>query len=101
MKGIIKAFDAVNEMKDNYENRKLGRSNINGLTISTAYTSDCGYETAIIDENGVHPVERYNSKEEAEIGHEKWCKNSETITEVVELGYFDMIDDTIIQLKRQ
>lgn len=78
-------FDFIKDI-GNYETRKLGRTTVNGINVSTAYTSDEGYETAIIDENGVHPVERYSSKEKAEKGHELWCKKAETITSVNKMG---------------
>lgn len=85
----------------NYESRKLGRTTVNGLTVSTAYTSDEGYETAIIDENGVHPVERYLSKEDAQIGHDKWCKKAETVETVTKLGGLGgLVDDQVITIIR-
>ena len=57
----------------NYESRCIGRDDMDGLGISTAWTSDEGYETAILDAPGVHPVERYQGRKEALVGHEKWC----------------------------
>lgn len=64
---------------NNYEDRKVALNTINRdkgyLELSTAYTSDEGYETAIIDFNGVHPVERYSNKEKAIKGHSKWKKS--------------------------
>ena len=69
----------LNFLKDvnNYEQRKVARIEPevnNGIGVSTADTSDEGYETALLDKNGVHPVEKYKSREDAEIGHEKWVK---------------------------
>lgn len=66
---------------DNYESRKVNRTDINDYTIDTAYTSDYGYETAIW-KNGQHDmaiVERYADKAKAVEGHSKWikfCKNN-------------------------
>ncbi|MFW9872524.1 MAG: hypothetical protein ACFFG0_05425 [Candidatus Thorarchaeota archaeon] len=60
---------------NNYDSRKIARvepEENNGIGVSTAYTSDEGYETALFDSNGVHPVERYGTKEKAEKGHKKW-----------------------------
>jgi hypothetical protein len=45
----------------------------NGLKVSTVDTYDYGLETAIVQtDNLVHVVERYESEENAKIGHEKW-----------------------------
>lgn len=85
----------------NYETRKVGKDSVNGLEISTAYSSDEGYETALIDENGVHPVERYLTKESAIEGHKEWMKKAETIINVLKLGGFGgIVEDKEIQLKR-
>ena len=74
----------------NYDSRKVGRDEINGFTISTAFTSDEGYETAIIDSNGVHPVERYERLNDAEEGHKRWYNKMKdppkTVTELGGLG---------------
>lgn len=71
----------------NYESRKVGRDEIRGFVVSTAFTSDEGFETAIGDANGFHPVERYSSKEDAIGGHKKWCAGIESgMTSIVELG---------------
>ena len=65
----------------NYENRKVNRTDINGYTIDTAYTSDYGYETAIWKngQNDMAIVERYANKIDAVEGHSKWiafCKDN-------------------------
>lgn len=65
----------------NYESRKVGRTDINGYTIDTAYTSDYGYETAIWKDgqSDMAIVERYGSKTDAVEGHNKWvefCKDN-------------------------
>lgn len=57
----------------NYEDRKVSRDTSScGIEVSTAYSSDEGYETALIDTNGTHPVERYETREDAVRGHYKW-----------------------------
>jgi len=71
----------------NYESRKIGRDEVNGLIISTCYTTDEGYETAICDKNGVYPVERYHDKGSAELGHLKWLTNASNLSKVTELGW--------------
>ena len=84
----------IDYLKDagNYETRKVSRTEIgNGLLVSTAYTSDEGYETAIIDSNGVHPVERYKDLETAQNGHAKWvdfCQDG-VEKEITELFWSD------------
>jgi len=56
----------------------------NGLVVSTMLTTDCGYETAIIDAVCVTPVERYPSIEQAEAGHAVWVKRAAESPETVE-----------------
>lgn len=63
-----------NFLKDirNYDQRKISRvecSENNGIGVSTAFTSDEGYETALLDKNGVHSVERYKTRNLAVEGH--------------------------------
>lgn len=63
----------------NYEKRKVARDiSKSGIIVSTAYTSDEGYETALIDDNGVHPVERYIDRNNAVKGHAKWLLFADT-----------------------
>ena len=61
-------------MMNNYDERKVAQDVLeNGLEVSTAYTTDEGYETAIINTLGkVSPVERYYSKDDAVLGHAVW-----------------------------
>jgi len=73
----------------------------NGLRISTVETPDMGWETAIIDKQGPHPVERYGSLEQAKEGHETWTKRAHFIKELTEIGYGDMIEDERIILERE
>lgn len=84
----------------NYEQRKIGKVRINGLEVSTAYTSDMGYETAIIDANGVHPVERYNTKNKAEEGHKKWIDKANSLQSIIELGWGKLTDNKKIPVQR-
>ncbi len=86
----------------NYNDRKIGRSLVNGLIISTVLTSDEGYETAIGDATGhYYPVERHKDKESAIFGHQHWCEQAEAIESVRMLGWLDMDDlGEIITLKR-
>lgn len=66
---------SILEDGDNYNTRKVKRDKVGDYTIDTAYTSDYGYETAIWKFNNLMIiVERYDSKKESKIGHEKWCE---------------------------
>lgn len=91
------AFSFLQDM-GNYESRKVGRMEVNGVIVSTAFTSDEGYETALCDANGAHPVERYLTKDEAIAGHGKWIRRAGTIEAVVKLG--GLVDDEKIIIKR-
>lgn len=71
-------FDLMNylQMAGSYETRCTGNTEVDGLRISTAFVSDLGcYETAVCDDAGIYPVERYTSKEKSIEGHEKWTKD--------------------------
>lgn len=90
----------------NYDERNIGKvdsEDNNGVGVSTVFTSDEGYETALLDNNGVHPVERYESKEEAETGHRKWIEfagNSEN-KKVLKLGWLaNFVEEREIVLVR-
>ena len=62
-------------MNNNYETaEKVGRTQVGPFTVDTCYTVDCGWETAVWKNNNpMIIVARYNTKEEAEQGHEDWC----------------------------
>ena len=89
-------------MFNTYEERKVDRiepEDNNGVGVSTAWTVDEGYETALLDTNGVHPVERYPDLERAKIGHQYWvgfAKNPDN-NRVTKLGstYFGTPHDRI------
>ena len=84
----------------NYQDRVIGRDDINGITISTAFTSDEGFETALVDSKGVHPIERYSSKEEAIVGHKKWKeKMQKPPKKIIELGAWGIVPEKEIDLK--
>lgn len=86
---------------DNYQKRKVAKQDANGITVSTCYTSDEGYETALIDEVAVYPVERYKTKEDAEKGHKKWMVKALTATTIKYLGGFKgIIPDSEVELVR-
>jgi hypothetical protein len=77
----------------------LPKDKANGLGISTINSQDMGYETAILDAKNAHPVERYETEDEAKAGHAKWLKRvQEGLSEVTRLGYGDIVDDEQITL---
>jgi hypothetical protein len=84
-----------------YETRKINRverEENGGIGVSTAFTSDEGYETALLDKNGVHPVERYTNKKAAQTGHTKWVDFAKTANgkQIKSLGWSSMnLDETI------
>jgi len=101
IRGVLAAFDAIASDSDNYDIRKVDRTEVTGLIVSTAFTSDMGYETAILDVLGAHPVERYSSREDAEAGHKRWVGQATSLKTVTVLGYFDLQDDERYTLRRR
>ena len=78
----LKVFVGGVEAGRQSENRRLRRNTVKGYTISTMYTFDCGYETAIWkdDIEKIVIVERYDDEETALEGHSDWvnlCKEHE------------------------
>lgn len=78
---------AIGTRKDFIENALIS-------AVSTTPMHDAdGYETAVglpvggfMDTGQWHPVERYETAEEAEQGHERWLAAAPTLTEVTDLG---------------
>ena len=77
----------------NYDERKIDRTIAGEYIISTCYTIDFGYETAILDNNDAYPVERYHNKELAIAGHIKWVEIAPTLTTINRLSVFTEDDD--------
>jgi hypothetical protein len=98
--GLIKATTDM-MINNDYDNRKVDKIERNGLILSTVYTTDQGYESAIIDSLNVYPVERYKSKEDAINGHKKWDKKLDKLEEITCLGYDDLVDEKQVTLKRK
>jgi hypothetical protein len=92
----------ISGMQNNYDSRKIAKVEPNsngGIGVSTAYVDDLScYETALLDANGVHPVERYDSKALAEVGHDKWVLFASTGDKklVIKLGYLYVSSSKII-----
>lgn len=89
------------EMIGNLEERKIERTEVDGYTISTVWTNDMGYETAIGQNDEWHPVERYKTREEAVDGHNKWVVDLPTLDQIVQLGYGGLVDETVIKLDQK
>lgn len=89
----------INESFEERNERTVGKDKIKGFIISTVNSPDEGYETAIIDKNKVHIVEKYKSKELSIIGHKKWMKLIKNGKRKVKtLGWSDtpFLDDEVI-----
>ena len=101
LKAIETTAKVIEQDSQNYKDRKIGRNKIDGLTLSTAFTSDEGYETAIGDSKHFYPVERYTNKEDAKAGHEKWIKKIPGLKVITMLEAFEgLLPKEIIILKR-
>jgi hypothetical protein len=66
------------------------------LIVSTINTHDQGWETAILDKNAVHPVERHNTKEEAVVGHARWTERMQRDLLIMKLGYGTTIESELV-----
>jgi len=104
---MVKIFNfSYGSMIGNYKERKIGRvegKENNGIGVSTCFITDMNepYETALLDNNGAHPVERYMTKKEAIQGHRKWVKKAQSLTKVIRLGSEDgLVEDKEITLER-
>jgi hypothetical protein len=103
---MFKLVDAVKrkeEIKNSYESRKIARvdpEDNEGVGVSTAWTDDMGFETALLDQNGCHPVERYQSWEDAVRGHFIWVEQAKIIETVIKLGYDSIVSNKVITLAR-
>ncbi len=65
------------------------RERVDGLLVTTSRIegNSFNYETIIGDAWGIYPVERYDSREDAEAGHGIWIQKSKKLLEVTCLGY--------------
>ena len=97
---LFSMLDAASEMSENYELRKVDFTEINEkISVSTVYTPDMGYETAVLLDGHAHPVERYGECRSASvIGHNKWVKQIPGMTEINNLGYGEIVSGSVISL---
>ena len=83
---------------DNYEERKVAEKvEIGKFKISSCYTSDMGYETAIGYKGEFYPVERYGNAEECINGHNKWIEWAKTNPKIIPYLQFD--NETIEKIR--
>lgn len=88
-------FNMLNAMildANNYDDRKVAeKEQVGEFKISSCYTSDMGYETAVIYKDEVYPVERYISKEECIEGHNKWIEWAKNKPKIIPYLQFDNV----------
>ena len=59
----------------NNHNDVVGNDKVDDYTVDTCYTTDAGYETGIVKNDGEWIiVKRYPSREAAEEGHKEWME---------------------------
>lgn len=91
----------TSQLQGQAQSKPMARDYVDGLVIDTCQTSDLGYETAIMDEVGAHPVARYETGPMAMKGHAWWCKwADEGHRTVHRLGYPGLIEDADIRIVR-
>lgn len=49
-----------------------------GIGVSSVLSPDKGWETALLDKTGAHPVQRYRSYSATIRGHKKWVEFAKT-----------------------
>ena len=81
----------------------VGRATMaSGLIVSTVDTNDLGFETGLVDKNGMYVVERYEDRETAEQGHKRWAVRAQELEEgdeVLSLGYPGLTEDQIVTVE--
>ena len=90
MEDFLKLISAVvnaEKLVHSYEERCVGRDPVDGVVVSTAFTDDCGYETAILTKTNTRIVERYASREAAVSGHAKWIRGIVGKKTLTDVGY--------------
>ena len=101
---LLNVIGKEDSIYNSYNSRKVDdKYTFDGLTVSTVFTEDMGYETAIIDSNEVTVVERYPDKKSSAKGHFKWIEwiNNKDNNEVQDVGYGNLIDSFTVKLKRR
>jgi len=94
----ITSDELIVELRQILNVRNVLDEEVNGLRVSTVYIAR-GFETAIVDDNGAHPVERYETYEEAILGHERWKEKAKTLETITKLAWLS-VPEEVIKLKR-
>lgn len=103
---MLDLLQASTDMYGNYDDCKVervGPLENGGVGVSTTWTTDCGYETALLDDSGAHLVERYPERESAVKGHKKWVKFAKNYQEgdtITKLSWGGLTANKEITLKR-
>ena len=97
MEQIISMLYGIQSDMYNYKDRKVADKVKleNGLKISSCYTSDRGYETAIGYNDEWYPVERYEDKDDCIQGHSKWTEWAKNNPKTI--PYIDYDSDEILE----
>lgn len=98
---MLNALKFFESMAQGHVCPKLGRDELpNGLIVSTVRTPDEGLETAIINTEGTHVVERYETDDKANAGHSKWVEFAKDgIGKTVKsIGWSDIGNDSEVTL---
>lgn len=92
MDDLLNMLNAMVLDAGNYDERKVAdKEQVGKFKISSCYTSDMGYETAVIYKDKVYPVERYDTKEECIEGHNKWIEWAKNKPKTIPYLQFDNI----------
>lgn len=88
-----------------YDSRVVGRcegKENNGVGVSSAWTGDCGFETALLpSKHKIVIVEQYADKEACEAGHEKWVAFAadESNKTALDIGYGGSIAESTMPIR--
>ncbi len=96
---------AMVDMGGNYDSRVVGRAELddnNGVGVSSCWTSDSGFETALLPQgHKIVIVERYDDREACAEGHKKWVAFAadESNKTALDVGYGDSIDESTMPIR--
>ena len=96
---------AMVDMGGDYDSRVVGRverDDNNGLGVSSCWTSDSGFETALLPKgHKIVIVERYDNREDCAVGHEKWVAFAadEDNKTALDVGYGESIAESTMPIR--
>lgn len=98
-KGVAESLLALSKMGPPRPGLKIGPTPVDEYVVSTVLVNDLEcWETAILVRGNFNPVERYDEREEAERGHQRWCEAIPHLTEITKLGYGDLVRPEKVKL---